>query len=63
MFGFGIWEIALLLLVLVILFGIGPVRDMASRAFGLYRKVDEAKRSLRDPLNLGDILGRGKKKD
>lgn len=62
MFGFGIWEMALLLGVVVLLFGVGPVRAMIGRGLDLYRKVNETRQALRDPLKLGDLLREKDKK-
>lgn len=51
MFGLGWLEIGLLLLVVVLLFGVGPSGRVLGRLFGTYRRVDETRRRLRDTLN------------
>jgi len=54
MFGLGWMEIALLLLVLVMLIGVGPSSRLIGRLFGTWRKVNDVKsqvRSAANPLN------------
>lgn len=54
MFGLGWMEIALLLLVLVMLFGVGPSSRLLGRLFGTWRKVNDVKSQVRgaaNPLN------------
>jgi hypothetical protein len=50
MFGLGWMEISLLL-ILVLIFGVGPSSQVLGRLFGTYRKVNEAKRSLKGSFN------------
>jgi len=51
MFGLGWMEIALLLLVLVLIFGVGPSTQLLGRLFGTYRKVNNAKQQLTGSFN------------
>ncbi len=60
--GLGFWEIALLVIVLVAIFGIGPVKAMAAKAMQAKDQLDEAKKSLRDPLGLRDLANGDTKK-
>lgn len=62
MFGLGFWEIAILAIVLVAIFGIGPVKAMAAKAMQAKDQLDDAKKTLRDPLGLRDIASGGKKR-
>ncbi len=61
-FGLGFWEITILIIVLVAIFGIGPVKAMASKAFAAKQQLDEAKDSLRDPLGLKNFAAGEKEK-
>ncbi|PLY07126.1 MAG: hypothetical protein C0624_03825 [Desulfuromonas sp.] len=55
MFGLGFWELAILAIVLVAIFGIGPVKAFAAKAMAAKDQLDEATSSLRDPLGLRDL--------
>ena len=63
MFGLGFWEFAILAIVLVAIFGIGPVKAFAAKAMQAKQELDDAKNSLRDPLGLKDLANGNKKKD
>jgi len=60
--GLGFWELAILAIVLVAIFGIGPVKAMAAKAMAAKDQIDDAKKSFRDPLGLKDMAGGGKDK-
>jgi len=51
MFGLGWMEIALLVAVVVMLFGVGPSGRLLGRLFGTYRKVSGVKDQVRSSLN------------
>lgn len=51
MFGLGWMEISLLLVVLVLIFGVGPSTRLLGRVFGTYRKVNDAKQQLTGSFN------------
>jgi len=63
MFGLGFWELAILVIVLVAIFGVGPVKAFAAKALQAKQQLDEAKSSLSDPLGLKDLAKGGKKDD
>jgi hypothetical protein len=63
MFGLGFWEFAILAIVLVAIFGIGPVKAMAAKAMQAKEELNEAKKTLRDPLGLKDMVNGEKKSD
>ena len=63
MFGLGFWELAILVVVLVAIFGIGTVKAFAAKAMAAKDQLDEAKKTLRDPLGLRDLAKGEKKKD
>lgn len=49
MFGLGWMEIAILLVLLVLIFGADKVVGVAGRLFGTAQKLNDAKRDLTDP--------------
>jgi len=51
MFGLGWMEIALLVVVLVLVFGPGRAGNLLGQAFGAIKKVDRAKQQVRDSVN------------
>ena len=51
MFGLGWLEIGLLVLVLVLLFGVGPSGRILGRLFGTYTRVNDAKRRFTSSFN------------
>ena len=55
MFGLGFWEFAILVVVLVAIFGIGPVKSFAAKAMKAKDELDEVKKNLRDPLGLRNM--------
>jgi len=63
MFGLGFWELAILAIVLVAIFGIGPVKAFAAKAMQAKQQLDEAKSSLSDPLGLRNAVQTNHEKD
>ena len=63
MFGLGFWEFAILAVVLVAIFGIGPVKGMAAKSMQAKEQLDDAKKTLRDPLGLKEMVNGEKKSD
>jgi Sec-independent protein translocase protein TatA len=61
MFGFGIFEIAMVVGLLVLVLGAGPARRLIETLFGAYRKVEETKQEIRKTFSLGDLFSRKKK--
>jgi len=57
MFGLGWMEISLLLVVLVLIFGIGPSSQLLGKLFGTYRKVNNARQQLKGSINPLNLLG------
>ncbi|HKI51303.1 MAG TPA: hypothetical protein VJ995_04465 [Geothermobacteraceae bacterium] len=58
MFGLGWMEISLLLVVLVLIFGIGPSSQLLGKLFGTYRKVNDAKQQLTGSFHPLSLLNR-----
>ena len=61
MFGFGILEIAMVVVLLVLVLGAGPARRLFESLFGAYRKVEQTKQEIRKTFSLGDLFSRNKK--
>jgi len=61
MFGLGYTEIALLLVLLVLLFGGRSTGRMLGKAFGLYRDVEDTRSELRRQFSLSSLLHRDRK--
>ncbi|MGE4578011.1 MAG: hypothetical protein AB7F21_00605 [Desulfuromonadales bacterium] len=62
MFGLGLFEIALLAGLIVLIFGIGPARRLAESAYRTYRTVQQTKQDIRDSLHVDAILGKKNRK-
>ena len=62
MFGFGMWEIAILIGLLVLLFGARRAGVILRRGIDLHGKVSEARSSMRSVFSLESLLGRGRNK-
>ncbi len=62
MFGFGIWEIAILIGLLVLLFGARRAGVILRRGVDLHGKVSNAKNEVKGLFRLDSLLGRGRGK-
>ena len=62
MFKLSYLEIALILLVVILVFGGRRVGNMLGKTYGTYRKVDETRQDLRRKFSLSNLLGLGKDK-
>ena len=62
---FGLFEIGLILLLLIILFGGWRTGRILGKTYGTYRKVDETRNELQRKFSLGNLLRleKDKKKD
>lgn len=62
MFGLTPLKIALIVLVLILIFGGRRVGRMLGKTYGTYRKVDETRRNLHRQFSLSNLLGLDKEK-
>lgn len=60
MFGFGIWEIAILIVILVVLFGARRAGAMVRRGLEMHDQVNQARSGLRSFFSLDTFLGRNR---
>ncbi len=60
MFGFGIWEIALLIGLLVLLFGARRAGAIVRRGMEVHDQINRARGGLRGFFSLDNLLGRGR---
>jgi Sec-independent protein translocase protein TatA len=61
MFGFGILELAMVGVLLVLVLGAGPARRLLETLFGAYHRVEQAKQKVRSTFSLGSLFSRKKK--
>lgn len=54
---FGLFEIGLILLLLILLFGGWRTGRMLGKGYKTYRKVDETRNDMKSKFSLGNILG------
>jgi len=62
MFGLGLFEIALLASLIILIFGAGPARRLAESVYRTYRTVHQTKQDIKDSLRVDAILGKKDRK-
>ena len=60
MFGFGIWEIALLVGLLVLVFGTRRTGDVVRKGLEIHGQVNKARGEVRSLFSLDSLLGRNR---
>ena len=53
---FGLFEIGLILLLLILLFGGWRTGRMLGKGYNTYRKVDETRNDIKSKFSLGNLL-------
>jgi Sec-independent protein translocase protein TatA len=62
MFGFGFWEIAILIGLLVLVFGAKRLPEILRRGVEIHGKVNQTKQEVRSLFSLDGLLGRDRDK-
>ncbi len=62
MFGFGLMEIAILIGLLVLIFGTRRLPEILRRGVEIYGKVNQTKQEARNLFSLEGLLGRNRDK-